>query len=223
MLEQTAGPPAAQSGAAVGTAAALEPSPVGLAQASTTCALCNQVVGSSVAVEHANKWMVLILAAASGFMTTLDASIVNISLPDIAHGFGVPLAGSIEWVIIGYLTVIAASLLSVGRLADIVGRKPIFLAGVALFGLGSMLCGAAPALPALIGWRFLQGLGAACIFSVNVAMVTTAFDAKERGRAVGINMVVVSLGVSIGPTLGGLITQFLTWRWIFYVNVPVAV
>jgi EmrB/QacA subfamily drug resistance transporter len=200
-----------------------EPSRVALVAASTTCALCNQVVAPSISEERANKWIVLVLAAASGFMTTLDGSIVNISLPDIAHGFGVALVGGVEWVIIGYLVIIAATLLSIGRLADIVGRKPIFLTGVALFGLGSMLCGAAPTLPALIGWRFLQGLGAACIFAVNVAMITTAFAPRDRGRAVGINLVVVSLGVSLGPTLGGLITRFLTWRWIFYVNVPVAV
>lgn len=224
MIGRNASSVSAQSGHPVGAPPASAEQPrIALAVSSTTGALCNQVVAPSVADERANRWMVLVLSAAAGFMTTLDASIVNISLPDIAHGFGVPLAGGIEWVIIGYLVIIAAALLSIGRLADILGRKPIFLTGVALFGVGSMLCGAAPSLSALIGWRFLQGIGAACIFAVNVAMITTAFADRERGRAVGINLVVVSLGVSLGPTLGGLITEYLTWRWIFYVNVPVAI
>ncbi|MBV9355977.1 MAG: MFS transporter [Chloroflexi bacterium] len=164
----------------------------------------------------------LALSGAAAFMTTLDASIVNISLPTIARAFGVPVTGSLEWVLIGYLVVIAATLLSLGRLADMLGRKPIFLAGVALFSLGSALCGAAPTLVALIGARLLQGLGATCIFAVNMAMVTQAFPAAERGRALGINAVLVALGVSTGPTVGGIITQYLTWRWIFYVNVPLA-
>lgn len=96
--------------------------------------------------ERANKWVVLVLAGSAAFMTTLDSSIVNIALPSIAHAFGVPLSGGVEWVLIGYLVVIAAVLLTFGRLADVLGRKPLFLAGLAVFTLGSALCGAAPSL-----------------------------------------------------------------------------
>jgi len=171
--------------------------------------------------ERANKWVVLVLAGTAAFMTTLDASIVNIGLPSIARSFGVQLSGSIEWVLIGYLVVMAASILTFGRLADMLGRKPIFLAGLAVFTVGSALCGAAPSLGALIAARCFQGLGGAAIFSVNLAMITRAFPASERGRALGTNALLVALGVSVGPTIGGILTQVGTWRWIFYVNVPI--
>src|SRR5260370_13301152 len=104
-----------------------------------------------------------------------------------------------------------------------VGRKPIYEAGLVIFVLGSIFSGAAPSLATLIIARLFQGLGGAFIFSVNTAMITSIFPASERGRALGLNAVVVALGVSAGPTIGGLITQYLTWRWIFYVNVPIGV
>lgn len=172
-------------------------------------------------LERANRWAVLALAGTGGFMTSLDASIVNISLPSIARSFGVPLAGAVEWVITAYLVAVAACLLSVGRLADMIGRKPIFVAGLVAFTLGSIGCGAAPSLPWLLAARAFQGLGAALIFAVNIAMITHAFPPEGRGRALGVNAILVALGVSFGPTLGGVITQRLSWRWIFYVNVPV--
>jgi EmrB/QacA subfamily drug resistance transporter len=171
--------------------------------------------------EQTNKWVVLMLVALGAFMTTLDSSIVNIALPAIAHTFGTGVSGAIEWIIIGYLIVIAACLLTLGRLADMIGRKPIYEAGLVIFVLGSILSGAAPSLTILILARLLQGVGGACIFAVNTAMITSVFPASERGRALGLNAVVVALGVSAGPTIGGLITQYLTWRWIFYVNVPI--
>src|SRR5258707_11022792 len=168
-----------------------------------------------------NKWIVLALAASASFMTTLDGSIVNIGLPSIARTFHVGVSGATEWIIIGYLVVIAAVLLTFGRLADMIGRKPIFLTGLVVFILGSALSGLAPSLLLLILARLFQGIGGALIFSVNVAMITSIFPSNERGLALGLNAVVVSLGVAAGPTIGGIITQYLTWRWIFYVNVPI--
>src|SRR5437660_10189289 len=122
-------------------------------------------------------------------MTTLDSSIVNIGLPSIAHAFGVPLSGNIEWVLIGYLVVIAAVLLTFGRLADMLRRKPLFLAGLAVFTLGSAVCGAASSLGTLIAARCSHGLGGAAVLCVNVAMITRSFRAAERGRALGLNMI----------------------------------
>ena len=171
--------------------------------------------------EQTNKWMILVLAAASSFMTTLDSSIVNIGLPSIARTFHTGIGGATEWIVIGYLVVIAAVLLTFGRLADIIGRKTIFMTGLVVFILGSALSGLAPSLLLLILARLFQGLGGALIFSVNVAMITSTFPNHERGLALGLNAVVVALGVAAGPTIGGIITQYLTWRWIFYVNVPI--
>jgi EmrB/QacA subfamily drug resistance transporter len=173
--------------------------------------------------ETAGKWSVLAIVAVGVFMATLDSSIVNISLPAIASSFGVPLSGAVEWVIIAYLVVTAAVLLSVGRLADMIGRKPIWIAGLIIFTSGSAICGAAPTLGFLIAARALQGLGGALLMAISPAMLTTAFPANERGRALGLNAVVVALGVSAGPTLGGIITTNFSWRWIFYVNVPIGI
>jgi EmrB/QacA subfamily drug resistance transporter len=170
-----------------------------------------------------NKWIVFALSASSSFITTLDGSIVNIGLPAISRTFNVGVSGPIEWIIIGYLVIIASVLLTFGRLADMIGRKPILLMGLIIFVLGSALCGMAPSLWLLILARLFQGLGGALIFAVNIAMITSSFPTTERGLALGLNAVVVSLGVSAGPTIGGIITQYLTWRWIFYVNVPVCI
>jgi len=155
------------------------------------------------------------------FMTTLDASIVNIGLPTIARAFGTPLSGTIEWVIIGYLVVAAALLLTVGRLSDIVGRSPIWMTGLGLFTLASVLCGAAPSVQLLIMARLLQGAGAALLLATGTAMLTDAVPQDEHGRVLGLGALAIALGTSVGPTLGGVITEHLSWRWIFYVNVPV--
>lgn len=170
-----------------------------------------------------NKWVVFAIVAIGVFMSTLDSSIVNISLPTIATYFHVPLSGAVEWVIIAYLVVIAATLLTIGRLADMTGRKAIWATGLAIFTLGSALCGASPSLGFLIGARAFQSIGGALLFAVSAAMLTGAFPTSERGRVLGLNALIVALGISVGPTLGGVITQFLTWRWIFYVNVPLGI
>jgi EmrB/QacA subfamily drug resistance transporter len=177
----------------------------------------------AVSQETASKWAVLAIVAVGVFMATLDSSIVNISLPAIAHYFGVPLSGAVEWVIIAYLVVTAAALLTIGRLADMIGRKPIWMAGLVIFTLGSAICGAAPALGLLVAARAFQGLGGALLMAISPAMLTSAFPPQERGRALGMNAVVVALGVSTGPTLGGILTQDFTWRAIFYVNVPIGI
>lgn len=172
---------------------------------------------------HQNKWAILALVAVGIFMTTLDSSIVNISLPSIARTFYTPLGGAVEWVIIAYLVAVAATLLTFGRLSDIVGRKPVWVAGLVLFTLGSSLCGAASSLPWLVAARAFQGLGGALLLAPSMAIITDAFPAAEHGLALGLTTVVGALGISAGPTLGGVITEQASWRWIFYLNVPLGV
>src|SRR5579885_1672221 len=179
--------------------------------------------GAQQEIKLPSKWAVLAILAIGIFMATLDSSIVNISLPTIGSYFHVPLNGAVEWVIIAYLVVIAGVLLTIGRLADMVGRKNLWAAGLIVFTLGSAICGASPTLLVLIIARAFQGLGGALIMSVSPAILTGAFPPEERGRALGMNAVFVALGTSVGPTLGGLITANFSWRWIFYVNVPLGV
>jgi EmrB/QacA subfamily drug resistance transporter len=178
-----------------------------------------RLVGATA--DTSSKWAIFGLVSVGTFMTTLDASIVNIALPSIAHAFGTPVSGPVEWVVIGYLVVIAATLLSFGRLADIAGRERIWIAGLAIFTAGSALSGLAPSLVLLVAARAIQGLGASLIFAPALALIVDAFPARQRGQALGMNALIVSLGVTAGPTLGGLITETLGWRWIFFVNVPI--
>ena len=166
------------------------------------------------------KWTAFGLVAIGVLMATLDSSIVNVSMPAIARTFGVPLGGQVEWVVIAYLVVIASLLLTAGRLADVLGRSVTWATGLAVFTVASALCGAAPTLGALVGFRALQGLGSAATMAVGPAMLVSAFPREQRGRALGLNAVVVGLGVSLGPPLGGVLTQHVGWRWIFYVNLP---
>lgn len=170
-----------------------------------------------------SKWAVLAIVAVGVFMATLDTSIVNISLPAIGTSFGTTVGGLTEWVVISYLVVVAATLLTVGRMADLIGRKPIWMGGLVIFTAGSMICGFAPSLLLLVVARGIQGVGGSLLMAVSPAMLTDAFPSQERGRALGYNALVVALGTSAGPVLGGVITEHFSWRWIFFINVPLGV
>lgn len=170
-----------------------------------------------------NKWLTFVVVALGVFMATLDSSVVNVSLPAIAEYFAVPLGAAVEWIVIAYLVCVAALLLSIGRLADLIGRRTVWLTGLGLFTLASLACGAAPSLAALIVARALQGVGGACLMAISPAMLTSAFPPEQRGRAIGLNAITVGLGISTGPTLGGLITQHSSFRYIFLLNLPIGV
>jgi EmrB/QacA subfamily drug resistance transporter len=183
----------------------------------------NEASQAPAAMETAGKWTVMGIMAFGLFMATLDASIVNISLPKISLSFQVPLNGMVEWVIIAYLIVICGLLLTLGRLLDMVGQKLLWVLGLTIFTASSALCGAAPSLLALVIFRALQAVGGAMIMATSPVMVSRAFPVTERGRALGLVALIVGAGTSAGPTVGGFITDALSWRWIFFINVPIGI
>ena len=154
------------------------------------------------------------------FMATLDSSIVNISLPTLTQDLRASFA-AVQWVMLSYTLVITALMLSVARLGDMIDKKKIYLTGLILFVLGSLLCGTSPAVKWLIGFRALQGLGAVMMQALGIAMVTQIFPPGERGRAMGIMGGIVSIGIAVGPPLGGILIGAMGWRSIFLVNLPV--
>ncbi len=173
-------------------------------------------------VDYRCKWFVMAAVAMSIFLGTIDGSIVNIAQPTLVDVFRTQFA-VVQWVTLSYLLVITTLLLSIGRLADIRGKKPLFIAGLVVFTVGSVLCGLAPDIWWLIGLRVVQAIGAAMCTALGVAIVTEAFPPHERGRALGITGAVVSVGIIAGPTIGGFLIDALSWHWIFFVNLPVGI
>lgn len=177
---------------------------------------------SPVPPESFNKWLIFSLVAVGIFMSTLDGSIVNVALPSIMAELGVPFI-TVRWVVVTYLLTISSLLLSFGRLSDMRGRRWVYSRGLAVFSLGSLLCGLSPGALWLIAARALQGVGAAMIMACTPALVVDVFPAAERGRALGMMGTVVAGGLTMGPALGGMLLQFFPWRVIFYINVPVGI
>ena len=168
------------------------------------------------------KWLILSAVSLGSLMSTLDGSIVNIALPAIQTDFGIDLT-TVEWVVVAYLLVVGSLLLPVGRLGEVATFKRVYLVGFAVFTVSSVLCGLSPTELWLIGFRAIQACGAAAIMAMGPAVVARTFDATERGRALGLNGVSVSLGLSLGPALGGVLTQVASWRSIFLINAPIGV
>ncbi|HEX6511411.1 MAG TPA: MFS transporter, partial [Chloroflexota bacterium] len=165
------------------------------------------------------KWVVLTTTTLGVFMASLDNSILTISLPDILRSINASVV-EIMWVMMGYSLIITALLLPFGRMADMKGRVRLFNLGLALFTAASMLCGLSQTGVQLVCFRLVQGIGAALLSSNSVALVTDAFPAHERGSALGINMMAATTGYVTGIIAGGVISQFLGWRYIFFINVP---
>lgn len=169
-----------------------------------------------------SKWLAMAGLGLGVFMATLDSSIVNISMPTLTEQFHTTFA-VIQWVVLSYLLVLTSLMLSVARLGDMTDKKRIYLAGLVLFTLASLLCGTSPAVSWLIGFRALQGLGATMMQALGIAMITQIFPPDERGRALGLMGGIVSVGIAVGPPTGGLLISLVGWRAIFLVNVPVGI
>jgi EmrB/QacA subfamily drug resistance transporter len=156
------------------------------------------------------------------FLATIDASIVNMALPILEQDLHTDFA-IVQWVVLAYLVTVTTLLLSIGRLADMMGKKSIYAAGMIVFTAGSVLCGLSQNIATLIAFRVLQAAGAAMIMALANAIITEAFPASERGKALGIGGLFVSVGIIAGPTIGGLLLGAFSWHWIFFVNLPIGI
>ncbi len=174
----------------------------------------------SIAARPNAYWLVLITVCIGAFMNQLDASIVTVAFPTLQRSFHASL-GSVTWVGLSYLLVLVCLVTGVGRMADMVGRKLLYLYGFIVFIVGSALCGLAPDLLALDGFRILQGVGAAMIQANSVAILVLALPREKLGRGIGIQGAAQALGLALGPTIGGLLIALGGWRLIFFINVPV--
>jgi EmrB/QacA subfamily drug resistance transporter len=168
------------------------------------------------------KWWTLIAVCTGVFMLLLDLTIVNVALPQIEKAFNASLS-DLQWVIDAYALMLAALLLTAGSLADLFGRRRLFATGIVIFTLGSALCGFAQSSLFLSLARALQGVGGAIMFATSLALIAQAFEPRDRGVAFAAFGAVTGVAVAIGPVLGGAITSGLSWRWIFFVNVPIGV
>lgn len=177
---------------------------------------------SKPSVDYRKKWWVLAAVGLALFLGSLDGSIVNVAVATLMQSLHADFP-TVQWVILSYLLTLTLLLVGVGRLADMLGKKSIFVTGIVVFLAGSALCGLAPNVYWLIGFRVVQALGAAMIIALGTAILTEAWPAHQRGQVLGLAAGFISMGIVLGPVAGGLILSSLSWRWIFYVNIPVGV
>ncbi|MGH7623160.1 MAG: MFS transporter, partial [Gemmatimonadaceae bacterium] len=150
------------------------------------------------------------------FMIMLDNTVVNVALPSMQRGLGLSLS-ELEWIVAGYALTFAAFMLTGGKLADLLGRRLIFMVGLVVFTGASLACGLAPNGGFLIGARVVQGLGGALMNPSTLSIITATFPAKQRGTAIGIWAGVSAMALAIGPLVGGLLTEHVNWNWIFFI------
>ncbi len=168
------------------------------------------------------KWWTLIAVSVAIFMLLLDITVVNVALPDIQRSLHSSFA-DLQWVVNAYALTLAAFLLTAGSVADLIGRKRVFVAGLLVFTTASAVCGLSTTPLMLNLARAVQGTGGAMMFATSLALLAQAFHGKERGTAFGVFGAVTGAAVAVGPVLGGLITSGIGWKWIFFVNVPIGV
>jgi EmrB/QacA subfamily drug resistance transporter len=170
-----------------------------------------------------NRWIALYVLCTGVLMIVLDVTVVNVALPSIQDDLGFT-QSNLAWVVNAYLIAFGGLLLLAGRLGDLIGRKTIFMVGLAVFTAASLLCGLAQSQEMLIGARFVQGIGGAMTSAVVLGMIVTMFPGeREQAKAIGVFAFVASAGGSIGLLAGGILTQSINWHWIFFINVPIAI
>lgn len=169
-----------------------------------------------------NPWVVLVSVGLGLIMVVIDISILNIALPTLTQVFHASI-NSIEWTLIAYTLALTGMVPFFGRVSDVIGRKRLFIAGVLIFDLGSLLASMAPAIGWLIAARLVQAVGGALITTNTLAIITDTFPAGKRGLAMGVQAILVSGGAAIGPTVGGVLVTHLGWQWIFYINIPIGI
>ncbi len=167
----------------------------------------------------AYRWLVVGTVCLGAFLGQLAVSVVGLVLPTLEEVFGAPVA-SVEWVALAYLLTLAALVVPLGRLADLLGRKMLYTWGFVIFIVGSALCGIAPSLSWLIGFRVLQAVGAAMLQANSVAIITAAVPRRVLGRAIGVQGAAQAVGLSVGPSVGGVLIDSLGWQWVFFIAVP---
>ena len=177
---------------------------------------------ASIFDPETRKWWTLAAVSFGLFMIMLDNTVVNVALPSIQRELGVGLS-ELEWIVTGYALSFAALMLTGGKLADMVGRRRIFVLGIVVFTVASFLCGIAESSELLIGARVLQGVGAALMDPATLSIISATFPPAQRGMAIGIWAGVSALALAIGPLVGGLLTEHVGWEWIFFVNIPVGI
>src|SRR3954447_16823456 len=168
------------------------------------------------------KWWTLVAVSIGLFMMMLDNTVVNVALPSIRNDLGISIS-ELEWVVNAYALTFGVLMLSGGKLADLLGRRTIFIVGLVIFTGSSLWCGLAGGAASLITARTVQGVGAALMNPATLSIITATFPPRQRGTAIGIWAGVSALALAIGPLLGGVLTEKITWSWIFFINVPIGV
>src|ERR671939_609688 len=168
------------------------------------------------------RWWTLVAVSFGLFMIMLDNTVVNVALPSMQRSLGID-RSELEWVVNAYALTFGVLLLSGGKLADLLGRRRIFIAGLVIFTASSLVCGLAGNASLLIGARAVQAVGAAMMNPATLSIITATFPPRQRGTAIGIWAGVSAMALAIGPLVGGILTEKVDWSWIFFINVPVGV
>ena len=172
--------------------------------------------------RYAKKWQAMLGISLLSFVVFIDYGLVNTILPGIQADLQASVS-ELQWIMNAFFMMLAIFMVTMGRLGDIYGRRLVLYIGTIVFGIASAVAGAAPSAEILIAARVVQGICGAIGLTCAVSLVTYAFPEKEHGRAFGIFMAITAVGLAIGPVIGGMFLSFLSWRWAFYVNIPIIV